>query len=114
MTINIEELMQNIRNEASDILKKDVVAVRGFSDRQLIGIASQSSLIASGILTGEITPATQDFFLGQLVELAHNFVNTLIGLTVATIERLWNAVVAILWQAISRVTGVQLDQFHPM
>src|SRR4051794_22597448 len=114
MILDIDQLIADIKNTVSDILKKDIKAVNGFSERQLSGLAHQASLIASGIANGEITDATRDFFLDQLVQLAHNFVNTLIGLVIATIERLWNAVVAIIWQAISRVIGFELPAFHPM
>lgn len=114
MTLDTNQLIDDIKNTVSGILNKDITTVRGFSNRQLNGIANQTSLIASGIASGEITEATRQFFLDQLIELAHNFVNTLIGLIVATIERLWNAVVSILWGAISKATGVQLPAFSPL
>jgi hypothetical protein len=114
MTLDTNQLKDDIKNIISGILNKDITAVRGFSNRQLEGIANQTSLIASGIASGEITPATRDFFLDQLVELAHNFVNTLVGLIITTIEKLWNAVVSVLWTAISKATGVQLPAFKPM
>lgn len=114
MALEINQLTEEIKNTVSAILNKDVTTLRGFSSRQLNGIANQTSLIASGIASGEITPATRDFFLDQLVELAHNFVNTLVGLLVATIEKLWNAVVSVIWGAISKATGIQLPAFNPL
>ncbi len=114
MTIDIEQLLQEIKDTASTIIKKDVTTVRGFSQRQITGIATQTSLIASGILHGEITDATKDFFLDQLILLTQNFVNTLVGLLLATIEKLWNAIVGVLWNAISKVTGLQLADFKPL
>src|SRR2546423_1673163 len=114
MTLDTNQLKDEIKNVISGILNKDITTVRGFSNRQLEGIANQTSLIASGIASGEITPATRDFFLDQLIELAHNFVNTLVGLIISTIEKLWNAVVSVLWSAISKATGVQLPAFKPL
>lgn len=111
MTIDINQLTSDIKFTLSEILHKDITTVGGFSNRQLNGIANQTSLIASGIASGEITDATRDFFLDQLVVLAHNFVKTLVGLVIATIERLWNKLVSILWSAISKATGVQLPAF---
>ena len=108
MIIDTQILVEDIKSSSSEILGKDITAVRGFSSRQLDGIADQTVLIASGIASGEITVATRDFFLNQLAELAHNFVNTLVGLIVATIEKLWNAIVSILWKAISNATGMVL------
>lgn len=111
MTLDVNELVDEIKNTVSGILDKDIKEVGGFSDRQLTGIATQASLIASGIVSGEITDETRDFFLDQLVQLAHNFVRTLIGLVIATVERLWNAVVNIIWMAISKATGIVLPVF---
>src|SRR5687767_15404026 len=86
MALDIDQLIADIKNTATDILNKDVETVRGFSNRQLSGIANQTALISMGIATGQITEATRDFFLDQLVELARNFANTLVGLTVVTIR----------------------------
>ena len=114
MALDINQLIADIKNTATDIIKKDVETVRGFSNRQLNGIANQSALIATGIVTGQITEATRDFFLDQLVELARNFANTLVGLTLVTIEKLWNAVVSVIWNAISKATNIQLAPFKPL
>ena len=114
MAFNIDQLIADIKSTASVILQKDVETVRGFSNRQLNGIANQTALIASGIVSGQITEVTRDFFLQQLVELAQNFVNTLVGLVIATIERLWNAIVSAIWNAISTATGVALPAFKPL
>src|SRR3954462_5507800 len=97
MTFDIDQLIADIKNTSTAILMKDVETVRGFSTRQLNGIAHQTALIASGIASGQITEVTRDFFLQQLVELAQNFVNTLVGLILATVERLWNAIVSVIW-----------------
>ena len=114
MALDVNQLISDIKGTASQILTKDVTNIRGFSNRQLAGIANQAALVASGIASGDITPATQDFFLDQLIELAHNFVNTLVGLVIATIEALWNAVVSVIWKAISSATGITLPAFKPL
>jgi hypothetical protein len=114
MAIDIDQLIADIKNTASGILQKDVETVRGFSTRQLNGIANQTALIALGISTGQITDATRDFFLDQLVELARNFVNTLVGLLIATVEKLWNAIVSVIWSAISKATNITLPAFKPI
>jgi len=114
MTFDIDQLIADIKNTSTAILMKDVETVRGFSTRQLNGIAHQTALIASGIASGQITEVTRDFFLQQLVELAQNFVNTLVGLILATVERLWNAIVSLIWNAISKATGIALPAFKPL
>ncbi len=114
MVLDINQLIEDIKNTASGIINKDVATLRGFSNRQLKGIATQSALVASGIATGEIRESLRDFFLDQLVELVRNFVNTLVGLLLTTIERLWNAIVNVIWNTISKATGVQLSAFNPL
>jgi len=114
MELNIDQLIEDVKSTASEVITKDVTTLRGFSNRQLRGIATQSALVASGIATGQIREGLRDFFLDQIVELVRNFVNTLVGLALATIERLWNAIVNVIWGAISRVTNIQLPAFNPL
>ena len=113
MALDINQLINDIKNSVTGILGKDITTVRGFSNRQLTGIANQTALVATGIATGEFTGHLKEFFLDQLVELAHNFANTLTGLLVATIERIWNAVVTVVFKAISTFTGIDLPAFNP-
>ncbi len=112
MEIDINQLVTDIKNALSENLNKDISTIRGFSNRQLNGIVHQTSLVANAIAGGNVSNSTRDFFLEQLVELARNFVNTLVGLLIATIERLWNALVDLLWKAISKVIGSQLPVFN--
>ena len=114
MALDVSELLEEIKNTATTIINKDVTTVRGFSNRQLNGIANQAALIATGIKSGQITEATRSFFLEQLVELSQNFANTLVGLTLASVEKLWNGIVSILWGFISKFTGINLGSFKPL
>jgi hypothetical protein len=114
MPLDVNQLIQDIQTTATTLLGKDITAIRGFSARQLNGLANQSALVASAIESGQLSDSTRDFFLEQLVELAKNFVNTLVGLLIATIERLWNAIVSVIWNAISKATGITLPEFKPL
>jgi hypothetical protein len=111
MAINVNELVDELKATASAIIQKDVTTIRGFSNRQLNGIANQAALVAAGLTSGQITPLTREFFLDQLVELAQNFVESLVGLLMATIERVLNAIVNLIWRTISAATGVDLGTF---
>ncbi len=106
--IDVAELMAQIKAAASQVLSKDVATLRGFSERQLKAIAQQAELLAKGIVSGGITEETRDFFLDSLEDMALNFVKTLRGLLMVTIEKVWNAVVAVLWQALENATGLRL------
>lgn len=106
--IDIPALINEMKSAASDVLDKDVTTLRGFSERQLKAIAKQAELVAKGIASGEITEETREFFLDSLEEMALNFVKTLRGLLTITIEKVWNAVVGVLWKAIEAATGFEL------
>lgn len=109
-TINVEALVADMKAAASGVLKQDVTALRGFSERQLKAIAQQAKLVATGIATKQITKETREFFLDSLEDMALNFAKTLRGLLMVTIEKVWNAVVGIIWNAISKVTGLALPK----
>lgn len=108
MNLDVNQLVDDLKSTATDVLNTDVTALRGFSERQLQAIAQQSQFIASGILTGQITSATQEFFLDNIEDMTLNFVKTLRGLLVITVEKVWNALVGVIWKAISAVTGIVL------
>lgn len=109
--IDIERLMTDIKGAALLIVGKDLGAVKGFSDRQMKAIGQQAELVAGGILSGQITEDTREFFLDGIERMTQNFLETLQGLFWVTVEKLWNAVVDIVWGAINgaiKATGVVL------
>ena len=106
--IDISKLMEDIKSAATEVLDKDVTTLRGFSERQIKAMAQQSALLAKGIAAGEITEETREFFLDSLEDMALNFAKTLRGLLMVTIEKVWNAVVGVLWKSIEAVTGIAL------
>lgn len=110
--IDVEQLLTDVKAATAKIIKNDISVVRGFSDRQLKAIAQYAALIAGGIETGQITEETREHFLDNLEKMTQNFLETLQGLLWVTIEKLWNAVIGVLWQAInsaiSAATGLVL------
>lgn len=108
MAIDIDQLVTEITSAASTVINKDVTQLRGFSDRQVKALAKQAQLIATGIASGDIDKDLQDFFLDSLEDMAMNFAKTLRGLLTVTIEKVWNAVVEVLWKAIESATGIQI------
>lgn len=106
--IDISELANNMKNAASRVLHKDVSTLRGFSDRQIKAIAQQTELVVMGIASGQITEETREFFLDSLEDMVLNFAKTLRGLLMVTIEKVWNAVVGVIWKSIEAVTGLAL------
>ena len=110
MSIDVTTLVEDIKAAASAVLSKDITTLRGFSERQVKAIALQVALLEKGIAEGQITDETRDFFLDSIEDMALNFVNTLRGLLTVTIEKVWNAIVGVIWQAIEAATGISLPK----
>ena len=106
--IEISKLVDEMKAAASEVLNKDVSTLRGFSERQVKAIAQQAKLVAAGIASGQITEETREFFLDSLEDMALNFAKTLRGLLMVTVEKVWNAVVGVIWKAIASATGIAL------
>jgi hypothetical protein len=108
MAFDVDGLLQNILSAGKTVLNQDLPAMGGFSQQQLQAIARQAALIAEGTLDGSINKDTRDYFLQSLEDMTRSFVNTLAGLAVVTAEKLWNAMVGVLWGAINKATGLNL------
>lgn len=106
MAIDINQLVIDMKNAASTVLKADVGTFRGFSERQLQALAKQAEFVATGIAKGDIDKEMQDYFLDGIEDMTLNFAKTLRGLILVTIEKVWNAVVGVLWKAISTATNL--------
>lgn len=107
-TIDVNQLLANMKTAANTVLQQDLATITGYSERQLQAIAQQGAWIGNGSLTGELTSDLRDFFLGNLKDLVTNFLETLEGLALITIEKLWNAVVGVLWGAIDQAINAAL------
>jgi hypothetical protein len=108
MTIDVEQLGNEIVDTVSGIIERDVTLIRSFSRRQVDAIAQQAAFVADGIKGGQITPNTQEFFLEELEHMAESFAKTLVRLATVTFEKIWNAVVGTVWKAIESAVGFAL------
>ena len=79
-------LIDDIKNVASEILEKDISLVKGFNNRQVEAISKQALIIKAGIATGEIEDDLIDFFLDGLKHMLTNFINTLKGILKVILE----------------------------
>jgi hypothetical protein len=107
-SIDVDQLIANLKTVATGIIQQDVTTIQGYSERQLAAMAQQAKWIAAATLTGELSSDMRDFFLNTLKDSAVNFANTLKGLVMITIEKVWNALVGALWTAIGNAIGVAL------
>ena len=103
MQSDLTTIVQEIKDVASAIVKKDITTIKGFSERQAKGLATQTLIIQKGVLNGEIDDDLKEFFYNGLRDMTRNFVNTLKGLLIVTIEKLINAIVNALWKFIDSV-----------
>ena len=103
MAESVTTIISDIKDIASNILEKDISTIRGFSERQVEAIAKQTALIQKGVENGDIDEDLREFFLDGLEAMALNFVNTLKGILMVTLEKLWNALVKFLYKAVGVV-----------
>lgn len=106
--INVSELINDIKDAATGVLNDDITSIRGFSERQVKALAQHAQLVATGIATGGITDETRDYFLDGIEDMVMNFARTLRGLMLVTIEKVWNAIVGVVWRSISAATSIAL------
>src|SRR6185312_8275061 len=100
-TIDVNQLLADIKTAVSGVIQQDITTIQGYSERQLAAMAQQAKWIAAASLTGELSPDMRDFFLNTLKDSATNFTNTLKGLTIVALEKVWNALVGALWTALN-------------
>lgn len=108
MKIDTAQLVLEMKAAASTALNANVAEFRGFSERQLEAIAKQTEFVAIGIAAHQITEQTKDYFLDAIEDMSLNFVKTLRGLLMASVEKVWNALVGVIWKALSQATGLVL------
>lgn len=108
MEFNVNQLLTDIKTAVKLVIDADLDTVQGFSENQLKAIAKQSERVATGIATGKITPETKQFFLDSLKDLVTGFVQTLTGIIAVTIEKVWNAIIGVIWNTISKTIGITL------
>ena len=108
MSIDVNKLATDIKTAATKVLGQDISTYRGFSEDQVKAITEHAALIEHGIQSGGITEATQDYFLDSLEDMTLNFVKTLRGLLMVTIEKVWNAIVNVLWKTLGQAVGINI------
>ena|SRR5882762_1220879 len=106
--IDVNTLLAGLKTAITGVLQKDVTTIEGYSERQLQAMAQQAKWIAAASLSGELSSDMRDFFLNTLKDSATNFANTLKGLAVITVEKVWNALVGALWTAIGNAINAAL------
>ncbi len=105
-------LVASMEKAASDILGKDVTTIGGFAKDQLSRIEKLSIRLSEMIINHEFDgdPTGQQDYLDIVNDLITNFTKTLQGLAVITVEKVWNAMVKVVWDALDKATGLALPR----
>ncbi len=109
---SVAQLMKDISDAASGVINKDIKTITGFAASQEKKLAKLAIWIGEAELAGEFNddPDLRDDFLHSLQDLTRDFVNTLRGLTMITIEKIWNAIVGVILTALDKATGLTLPR----
>ncbi len=108
--INISALTGSVITAASRSVGRDVTAFESFARDQVQALAQQAHDIAAEIAAGDLSDADRDFLLADLKSDARDFADTLTGLAMVEIEKVWNAAVTALWNAIGTAAGIGLPK----
>lgn len=102
---DVGAVVDGVKGAVTGILGKDVETWRGFSERQVQALAKQAQLIAEGYASGGLDDDDVHFFIDGLEKMAENFALTLRGLVMITIEKVWNATMKVLLDAVKTALG---------
>jgi len=105
---DVQKLIADIGAAVNGVVQKDLTTYEAYIQRQTQGIAHQAEWIAESFVAGMIDVGTRDFFLKQLADTTAVFAKTVAGLALITIEKVWNAVVDVLWHSINTAIGAAL------
>lgn len=105
---DVDQLVAAILGDLNALLDKDIGEYVAFAKTQTKALAKQAAWIAEAAVKGEIDEDERTFFLKDLARLAENFAKVVVGLTLLTIEKAWNAIAGRIWQALSAALKVAL------
>lgn len=112
---NAGELLRSIEAAATGAAGQDIATIQGFARDQLLRIEKLSIRLAEMIAQGEFEgdPEGQTDSLGILQDVITNFTKTLRGLAIITVEKVWNAIVDVVWKTLDTATGLVLPRPIP-
>ncbi|MFN4211289.1 MAG: hypothetical protein ACK4G5_12040 [Devosia sp.] len=96
---------QDVIDTLRGVLLGEWSKISSFATTQVKMLAIQGQLIANARVTGELREEDDLFklFVDQLRSMTQNFARTLAAKTVLTLEKAWNAVAKVLWEAVNTV-----------
>ena len=104
-SIDVNQLIAAVTTQVNTVLQKDIATVQGFARDQLEGIANQAKIIAEAFASGASTEAQFKGDMDDLAKISRTFVKVMTGLLIIEVEKVWNAVVKVVWDAIDSAIG---------
>jgi hypothetical protein len=110
--LDIGQLVNDIVAGVKPIIEKDGATLSAFAQRQIKAMAEQAKSIEEGVLAGDFKGRDEllKHHLDMLKTMAQNFAKVIVGLQAVTIEKVWNAAVKIVWEAIDKAVGFKLPR----
>ena len=90
--IDVDKLIEDSIVAASKAAKTDITQTSGFAKSQFKAIAENAAGIATDFAKGDLTKEEAELLLSRIPNLVQLTINTLQGLTIVAIEKIWNAV----------------------
>jgi hypothetical protein len=89
---DIDKLIADAVAAATNAAETDITKVKGFAKSQFQAIAENAAGIVADRLAGKLTKEEADLLTARIPKLVQATLNTLHGLAIITIEKVWNAV----------------------
>ncbi|HSN67404.1 MAG TPA: hypothetical protein VLS94_12240 [Fusibacter sp.] len=105
---SVSKLVNDMMQASFSILKKDITTVGGFTKRQLKGMAELAKMIAIGIKEETLSDETVEYSLGRLKSMPEEFIVVIKKIAELEMEKVWNAIIGVLWNAIETAIGFKL------
>lgn len=105
VNIDLKNLISDMTQALSGVLKKDIKTVRGYSRHKMEAIATYTKLIGEGYANGEIDNAQLKEEKKELDDMVARYVRNLEASANVTVERLIKTVTSTLYGAIRTAAG---------
>jgi len=98
--IDVDKLIKDSITAATNAAQADITQVAGFARSQFQAIAENAAGIVADRLAGKLTDAEVELLMRRVPKLVQATINTLQGLALITLEKVWNAVAATVQDAV--------------
>jgi hypothetical protein len=110
--MDLNKLINDMIGAVSGIAKKDITLIEGFSKSQMQKIAEQTVWFAEadGMGMFDNNKPLRDHFLKGIEEVTRLCAKTLVAIAAITVEKIWNALVGVVWGALDAAVGIALPR----